>query len=206
MLHQVKKGKSTARKLIAPLETAIKLPGNAAAHLSMERRRAIMRHLKSNLKSLAEGDFSDGGRLQFEKDFASKAKSTADNVKALKGFIPFQGRPQRGVPGAATKPKGNPSSLRVTANTGAHNTTSMARDPRCSTAWHLPFVRTPQFRSRPSSQKRRHSTGHPVRYLYNTYKTRMDQGHVQSSIPWGWFSFATQSGPNYCQLALSVLA
>ena len=87
-LQQVKKGKCTARDLVAPLETAIKLSGNAAAHLSMERRRALLRHLNSDLKSLAEDEFSDRGPLLFGKDFASKAKSTADNVKALKGFIP----------------------------------------------------------------------------------------------------------------------
>ena len=87
-LQQVRKGKCTAKELIAPLETAIKLSGNAAAHLSMERRRALMRHLNSDLKSLAEGDFPNRGPLLFGKDFASKAKSTADNVKALKGFIP----------------------------------------------------------------------------------------------------------------------
>ena len=69
--------------------------------------------------------------------------------------------------------KGNPSSLRVAANTGALNATSIARDPRCSTTWHLPFVRTPLFRSRSSSPRSRRSTGHPVRYLFNTYKARM---------------------------------
>ena len=44
-----------------------------------------MRHLNSDFKSLAEGEFPDRGPLLFGKD---KAKSTADNVKALKGFIP----------------------------------------------------------------------------------------------------------------------
>jgi len=88
MLHRAKKGKFTARDLVASLEAAIKLAGNAAAHLSVERRKALMRHLNSDLRPLAEDDFSDRGPWLFGKDFASRAKSTADNVKALKGFIP----------------------------------------------------------------------------------------------------------------------
>ena len=36
VLQQVRKGKCTAKELIAPLETAIKLSGNAAAYLLME--------------------------------------------------------------------------------------------------------------------------------------------------------------------------
>ena len=55
VLHRAKKGKCTAKDLVAPLETAI---GNAAVHLSVERRRGVMKHLNSDLKSLAEGEWS----------------------------------------------------------------------------------------------------------------------------------------------------
>ena len=72
-----------AKGLIALLETPIKLIGNAAAHLSMERRRTF------ELKPLV--DFSDQGPLLFGKDFASWAKFTADNFEALKGFISHEG-------------------------------------------------------------------------------------------------------------------
>jgi hypothetical protein len=42
VLHHVKKGKCTTKELVAPLETAIRLTGNAAAHLSMECRKALL--------------------------------------------------------------------------------------------------------------------------------------------------------------------
>ena len=47
-----------------------------------------MKYLNRYLKPLAEGLFPDRGPLLFGDDFASKAKSTADNVKALKGVVP----------------------------------------------------------------------------------------------------------------------
>ena len=94
VLSHVKKGKCTAKDLISPLEAAINLTGNAAAHMSVERRKSLMRHLNGDLKPLAEGDFPDRGLLLFVESFASKAKSTADNVKALKGFI--QKKPLKG--------------------------------------------------------------------------------------------------------------
>ena len=72
--------------MIQPLEAAISLTGNAAAHLSVEQRKALMKHLNKDLKPLAEGDFPHRGPLLFGESFASKAKSTEDNVKALKGF------------------------------------------------------------------------------------------------------------------------
>ena len=70
VLHRVKKGKCTTKQLVAPVETAIRLTGNAAAHLSMEHRKALLKHLNSDLRSQAEGDFSDRGPLLFGKDFA----------------------------------------------------------------------------------------------------------------------------------------
>ena len=68
VLHRAKKGKCTAKDLVAPLETAIKL---TAAHLSVERRRALMKHLNSDLKSLADGYFSDRGPLLFKSKIHS---------------------------------------------------------------------------------------------------------------------------------------
>ena len=84
-LQQMKKGKLTARDLVTPLETAIKLSGNAAAHHLMEHRRALLGYLNSELKSMVEDEFSDRGSLLFGKGFALKAKSTADNMK---GYFP----------------------------------------------------------------------------------------------------------------------
>ena len=125
VLHRVKKGKCRTKELVALLETAIRLTGNAAAHLSMERRKALLKHLHSDLKSLAEGDFSDHCPLLFGKDFASKANPQPTMSKLLKAS--YQGRV---FPGAASKTKGKASSLRVAAHTGAHSSTPMARDFR----------------------------------------------------------------------------
>ena len=58
LLGQAKKGKLTAKELVAPLEAAIKLKGNAAAHLSVERRKSLMKYLNRDLKPLAEGYLS----------------------------------------------------------------------------------------------------------------------------------------------------
>ena len=103
VLSQVRKGKCTLKDMIPPLEAAISLTGNAAAHLSVERRKALMKHLNKDLKPLAEGDFPHHGPLLFGESFASKAKSTVDNVKALMGFMTK--KPQKGLPEAATKQK-----------------------------------------------------------------------------------------------------
>ena len=74
------------------LEPSLMLTGNAAAYLSVERVLALMKHLNSDLKPLVEGNFSDQGPLLYRNGFASGAKSTADNVKDFKGFIPRKPR------------------------------------------------------------------------------------------------------------------
>ena len=106
LLSQVRKGKCTLNDMIPPLEAAISLIGNAAAHLSVERRKALMKHLNRDLKPLAEGDFPHRGPLLFGERFTSKAKSTADNVKALKGFTAK--KPQKGFSGGGDQNKRKP--------------------------------------------------------------------------------------------------
>ena len=59
--------------------------GNAAAHISVERRKCIMKHLNSDLKPLAEGQFPDRGPDLFGKSFRKRAKATANGIKDLKG-------------------------------------------------------------------------------------------------------------------------
>ena len=42
-----------------------------------------MKHLNKDLKPLAEGEFPDRGAKLFGDDFGKRAKSMADNVRAL---------------------------------------------------------------------------------------------------------------------------
>ena len=71
--------------LKAALRCSLTLLGNAAAHVSVERRRCIIKHLNSDLKPLAEAPFPHGGPDLFGKSFGDRAKATADSIKALKG-------------------------------------------------------------------------------------------------------------------------
>ena len=60
LLGQAKEGKLTVKELVALLEAAIIRLGNAAAHLSMERRKSLMKYLNRDLNPIAEGYFPDG--------------------------------------------------------------------------------------------------------------------------------------------------
>ena len=67
------------------VEASIALLGNATAHFSMERRKSVMKHMNKDLHPLCEGKFPMRGPHLFGEDFGSKAKKTADNIRALKG-------------------------------------------------------------------------------------------------------------------------
>ena len=88
---------------------AMTLMGNAAAHMSTERRKSLMKHLNKDLNTLCEGDFQDRGPYLFGEKFGSKAKNMADNIKALKGVRaqkpsrPFSGN---GGPSKGKQPLG----------------------------------------------------------------------------------------------------
>ena len=71
--------------LKAAVRCSLTLLGNVAAHVSVERRRCIMKHLSSDLKPFAEGPFPDRGPDLFGKSFGDQAKATADSIKASKG-------------------------------------------------------------------------------------------------------------------------
>ena len=104
LLSQAKKGKLTAKEIVAPLEASIKLIGNASAHFSVEQRKSIMKFLNKDLKPLGEETFPDGGPLLFGEEFASRAKSMVDNGKALKGFM--QKRSQKSFSWSGDRNKG----------------------------------------------------------------------------------------------------
>lgn len=72
--------------LKAAVKSGVTLLGNAAAHFSVERRKRTRKHLNSDLKPLAEGQFPDRGAHLFGDSFKARAKAAADSVKALKGI------------------------------------------------------------------------------------------------------------------------
>ena len=74
--------------LKAAVKSGVSLLGNATAHFSTERRKCVMKHLNSDLKPLAEGQFPDRGAYLFGDSFGTRAKAAADSVKALKGIQP----------------------------------------------------------------------------------------------------------------------
>ena len=92
------------------LAASISLIGNATAHISTERRKSVMKHLNKDLKPLCEGKFPDRGPYLFGEKFGTKAKETADNIKALKGIKPNTKRNQffsgNGGPNKGKEPQG----------------------------------------------------------------------------------------------------
>lgn len=67
------------------VEASIALLGNASAHFSVECRKSLMKHMNKDLRPLCEGKFPKRGPHLFGEDFGSKAKKTANNIRALKG-------------------------------------------------------------------------------------------------------------------------
>ena len=74
---------NTARSAI---HSSLLLMGNASAHFNVERTKAIMKHLNTDTKLLAEAEFPDGSPYLFGEDFGKRAKANADDVRALKGI------------------------------------------------------------------------------------------------------------------------
>ena len=66
------------------VQSALSLLGNSTAHFFLERCKAIMMHLNEEISPLAE-KFPNRGPYLFGEDFGQKAKTTADNMRALKG-------------------------------------------------------------------------------------------------------------------------
>ena len=55
----------------------------ATAHFSLERHKAIMKHLNEEISPLAEEKSSYRGPYLFGEDFGQKAKTAANNIRAL---------------------------------------------------------------------------------------------------------------------------
>ena len=96
-----------ASKAKAAVESSIALLGNATSHFSTERRKCLMKHLNKDLCPLCEGKFPNRGACLFGDNFGSKAKKTADNIRALKGVSSAKERfSQYGGPNKGKQPQG----------------------------------------------------------------------------------------------------
>ena len=67
------------------VQSTLSLLGNSTAHFSLERRKAIMKHLNEEISPLVEEKFPNRGPYLFGEDFGQKAKTAANNMRALKG-------------------------------------------------------------------------------------------------------------------------
>ena len=86
LLEQMEQGpieEETSKKAV---RSSLQLLGNATVHFNVERRKEIMKHLNTDIKFLAETEFPQSGPYLFGEDFGSKAKTAADNIRALKGI------------------------------------------------------------------------------------------------------------------------
>ena len=86
MMEQFQQGNKFDPKVgKGAIKSSLNLLGNASAHFNMECRKAVMKHLNRDLRPLAESEFPSRGDKLFGDDFGQRAKSMADNVRALKG-------------------------------------------------------------------------------------------------------------------------
>ena len=89
-LHDVlsKEEQVDRTQVVAAVQTALTLLGNAVARISLERRKVLMKHLNKDLRPLAGGCCPKRGQWLFGEDFGVKAKNVGDNLKSLKPFAP----------------------------------------------------------------------------------------------------------------------
>ena len=88
MMSHSQKEQVDRTQFVAAVQTAFTLLGNAAAQISLERRKTLIKHLNQNLRPLAGACYPKRGQWLFGEDFGLKAKNVADNVKALQLFAP----------------------------------------------------------------------------------------------------------------------
>ena len=69
----------------AAVKASVVLLANASAHISVERRKGVMKYFNRDLKHLAEEQYPKYSPFLFGEGFACKVKATADGIKALKG-------------------------------------------------------------------------------------------------------------------------
>jgi len=97
-LEAARNGSLTPKNTAESAQLALKLLGNASAHISTEHRHKATAHLNPELNSLVDDEdtFKDAVPLLFRKSFDHKARDHIEAVKSLKkstftpGRQPFQ--------------------------------------------------------------------------------------------------------------------
>ena len=67
------------------MQASISLLGNTTAHFSTERRKSLVKHLNKDLRLFGSSRYLSRGPYLFGDNFGTKAKQTADDIRALKG-------------------------------------------------------------------------------------------------------------------------
>ena len=111
LLEQMEQGPIEEETCKKAVRSSLQLLGNATAHFNVERRKEIMKHLNTDIKFLAETEFPQSGPYLFGEDFGSKAKTAADNIRALKGVQSSKNR-FFGAGGPNKKAKSTPQGRR----------------------------------------------------------------------------------------------
>ena len=161
------------------VEASIALLGNASAHFSVECRKSLMKHMNKDLRPLCEGKFPKCGPHLFGEDFGSKAKKTANNIRALKGVS--MGRDRFSQFGSSNKGK-QPQSHQFTW-ARVHK----PHRARCSTV-SVPRSRTktPNFRSPIRTRRSKKYTTSFTTYNRTEVGSNMPMGTVHH--PTSWFT------------------
>ena len=66
------------------IHSSMSLLDNGSTHFNVERRKAVMKHLNTDIKHLAEAEFPHRGPYLFGEDFGRRAKAAVEDVRALK--------------------------------------------------------------------------------------------------------------------------
>lgn len=85
ILEGAAKGELTQKSVLDAAQTALKLLGNASAHMSQERRRNALQSMNSRLVDMAEDDslYAAAAPSLFGEGFTKKAKERDDELKCL---------------------------------------------------------------------------------------------------------------------------
>ena len=141
-----------------------------------------MKHLNKDLKPLAEAQFPDRGAFLLGEDFGKRAKTTADNISALKGVQAKKPRYHFSGSGDSNRRSSMPQSHCKTWGTSYIRVKSVFSRldslPKPSTSQKRPF------NSRPPNQNRALSSQDAIGLAFRNAKgPRLARGSLQTSRP-----------------------
>jgi len=83
-------------EVISAVQTSLQLLGNASAQSTIERRKAVLTQMNSQLKTLVrDADFKEAAPLLFGDNFATLAKERLEAAAALKRTLTTEKQPRR---------------------------------------------------------------------------------------------------------------